>query len=51
MKQDKRFKWDVSPKAKEKSMLIGKNYRFTALTDRLIRLEYSVDGIFEDRAS
>ncbi len=46
-----RFKWKVTPKANENSMLIGKNYRFTALTDRLIRLEYSVDGIFEDRAS
>ena len=46
-----RFKWDVSPKANEKSMLIGKNYRFTALTDRLIRLEYSPEGKFEDRAS
>jgi hypothetical protein len=32
-------------------MLIGKNYRFTALTNRLIRLEYSAEGVFEDRAS
>ena len=32
-------------------MIIGKNYRFTALTDRLIRLEYSSEGKFEDRAS
>ena len=46
-----RFKWKVSPKANEKSMLIGNNYRFTALTDRLVRLEYSAEGVFEDRAT
>ena len=46
-----RFKWKVSPKANEKSMLIGNNYRFTALTSRLIRLEYSAEGKFEDRAT
>ncbi|MBQ8202845.1 MAG: DUF5110 domain-containing protein [Clostridia bacterium] len=51
MTKNDRFVWKVSPKANEKSMLIGKNYRFTALTDRLIRLEYSYDGVFEDRAS
>ena len=46
-----RFKYNVTPKANLDSMLIGKNYRFTALTNRLIRLEYSADGVFEDRAS
>ena len=51
MSNSNRFKWPVSPKSNEGSMVIGKNYRFTALTSRLIRLEYSVDGIFEDRAS
>ncbi len=29
----------------------GKKFRFTFLTDRLIRLEYSENGIFEDRAT
>lgn len=31
------------------AMIIGKNYRFTILTDRLVRLEYSPSGVFEDR--
>ena len=33
----------------KENTIIGKNYRFTILTDRLIRLEYSPKGIFEDR--
>lgn len=37
--------------SKKDAMVIGKHYRFTVLTERLIRLEYSKDGIFEDRAS
>lgn len=36
--------------AKE-NIISGKNYRFTVLTDRLIRLEYSPNGVFEDRLS
>lgn len=31
------------------NMVVGKNYRFTILTERLIRLEYSPSGKFEDR--
>ena len=31
------------------TIIKGKNYRFTVLTDRLIRLEYSPSGTFEDR--
>ncbi len=35
-----------------KSMVVmGKHYRFSILTERLIRLEYSEEGYFEDRAS
>ena len=34
-----------------KFVVKGKNYRFSVLTPRLIRLEYSKDGIFEDRAT
>jgi len=30
-------------------ILQGQTYRFTILTERLIRLEYSLDGTFEDR--
>ena len=29
--------------------IIGNKYRFTVLSPRLIRLEYAMDGIFEDR--
>lgn len=37
--------------SKKESIIQGKKYRFTVLTDRLIRLEYSESGLFEDRAS
>ena len=36
-------------KSNEKAILKGKKYRITILTERLIRLEYSDDGVFEDR--
>ncbi|MFT8639531.1 TIM-barrel domain-containing protein [Bifidobacterium sp.] len=29
----------------------GSNYRFTLITDRLIRLEYASSGVFEDRST
>ena len=34
--------------AKEKNILKGKTYRFTVLTERLIRLEYNEKGTFID---
>ena len=37
--------------ANPKSVIKGDKYRITVLTERLIRLEYSNDGIFEDRAT
>lgn len=37
--------------SKRDCVVMGNNYRFTILTDRLIRLEYSVNGVFEDRSS
>lgn len=33
----------------KENMIIGKKYRFTFLTDRLVRLEYNQAGVFEDR--
>lgn len=36
-------------KSNEKSIIQGKKFRITILTERLIRLEYNEDGIFEDR--
>ena len=36
-------------KSKEKATFKGKKYRITVLTERLLRLEYNEEGIFEDR--
>lgn len=38
-------------KAKKENMVIGNTYRFTVLTERLIRMEYSPKGIFYDQPS
>ncbi len=38
-----------NPKADEKAIIKGEKYRFTVLTDRLLRIEYSKSGVFEDR--
>ena len=35
--------------AKPECVYKGEKYRFTILSERLIRLEYNQDGIFEDR--
>ena len=37
--------------SKKESTVQDAKYRFTILTDRLIRLEYSENGVFENRAS
>ncbi len=39
------------PVASPEAIVVKGNVRFTVLTSRLIRLEYSKDGRFEDRAS
>ncbi len=49
--ESQRFKWKVTPKAIKENTVQGESYRFTVLTDRLIRLEYDKSGLFEDRAS
>ena len=36
-------------KSNKASIVKGEKYRFTVLTDRLIRMEYSPNGVFEDR--
>ena len=46
-----RFQWETRPRARKENICQGTTYRFTVLTDCLIRLEYSADGHFEDRAS
>ncbi|MGI6768687.1 MAG: TIM-barrel domain-containing protein [Bacilli bacterium] len=47
----KQFKFKHSAQANEKAFVKGKHYRFTVLTGRLIRMEYSPEGVFEDRPS
>lgn len=36
---------------KKEAVICGKNYRFSVLTSRMIRMEYDAEGIFEDRAT
>ncbi len=45
------YKVKTRPKAVQENMVQGKQYRISMLTEGLIRLEYSEDGIFEDRAT
>ena len=48
----KQFHIDLSKlKSKNDSIVAGPNYRFTVLSERLIRLEYSKDGKFNDYAT
>lgn len=47
----KDYNFPNQPIADPKSIVSGSNYRFTILTDRLFRYEWSEDGVFEDRAS
>lgn len=46
-----RYKMKVTPLAKKEAMVLGENYRFTVLTERMIRIEYNENGVFEDRAT
>ena len=43
------YKIRTSPKACRENQIQGEKYRITVLTDGLARLEYSEDGVFEDR--
>lgn len=43
--------WGTDPKANPQAEVLCGNARFTVLTDRIIRMEWSEDGVFEDRAS
>ena len=42
---------DAEPRASEQAVVVAGNARFTVLTSQLIRMEWSEDGVFEDRAS
>ena len=37
--------------ARKENIVQGEKYRITLLTEGLVRLEYSEEGIFEDRAT
>ena len=46
------FKFDLSlALANKENIIQGSNYRFTILSERLIRMEYDPDGQFENRPS
>ncbi len=45
------FAWEFQPEANAQAIVQGENFRFTVLTESLLRLEYSEDGVFEDRAT
>ena len=42
---------ELDPKADETAMVVAGNARFTVLTPQMIRMEWSADGVFEDRAT
>ena len=45
------YRVQTSPQAISDNIIQGEKYRITLLTESLVRLEYSEDGIFEDRAT
>jgi len=46
-----RFQLPTDPVAPAAHQVVGAHYRITVLTERLLRLEYSPTGTFEDRAT
>ncbi|MDR1703697.1 MAG: glycoside hydrolase family 31 protein [Clostridiales bacterium] len=45
------YKLGGNPSANEGAVVQGSGYRFTVLTDRMVRMEFNEDGVFEDRAT
>lgn len=43
-----KYELNIKPMANEKAVVKGDKYRFTVLTDYLIRMEYQEDGLFTD---
>ncbi len=41
--------YNINGKCRSGSVVAGERYRFTILTPRLVRMEYSPDSVFEDR--
>ena len=48
-----RYSFPTKPKANPAAIVGGgdRKYRFTILTEGLLRYEYAADGVFEDRPS
>ena len=46
-----RFKWEVRPEAKKENTVNYRNFRFTVLTERLIRIEHQTENKFTDSAT
>jgi hypothetical protein len=46
-----RFKWEVHPQAKTENTVIYRDFRFTVLTERLIRIERQIENKFTDAAT
>jgi glycosyl hydrolase family 31 len=46
-----KYQFPCEPVANAESCVIGPQYRFTMLDDKVLRYEWSADGVFEDRAS
>jgi alpha-glucosidase (family GH31 glycosyl hydrolase) len=46
-----RYRLPTSPRAHDDAVIQGERWRITVLTEGLLRLEWSPDGEFEDRAS
>ncbi len=51
MNLGKVFGFNAVPAARKEAIIQGDKYRITVLTSRMLRLEYSEDGVFEDRAT
>ena len=43
------YRIEAHPETDPKSVISGKNYRISVLTEALVRFEYSENGLFEDR--
>ncbi|KAF2128438.1 glycoside hydrolase family 31 protein [Dothidotthia symphoricarpi CBS 119687] len=51
MAKPARYEFKTRPVAHTDAIVAGDKYRFTILTDGLLRFEWAEDGVFEDRAS
>src|SRR2546430_500404 len=51
MSRPARYEFKTRPVAHTEAIVAGDKYRFSVLTDGLLRFEWAEDGRFEDRAS